>query len=244
MMPSTALDNVRIVLVGTTHPGNIGAAARAMKTMGFSRLGLVAPKIFPGAEATARAAGADDVLAAATLHESLVAAVADCEQVYATSARLRRLGCPVVTPEQAARQILADTGTARTAIVFGRERSGLSNEELDACNRMIVIPTNPDFASLNLASAVQVVCYEFSRVLHEVETAPAAAAERVSSEELEHLYAHLQECLVEIGFLDLDKPRRLMRRLRRLFNRAGLDRNEYNILRGILTAVQASVRKS
>ena len=139
-MQKTALDKVRIVLVGTTHPGNIGAAARAMKTMGFTRLGLVAPKVFPGAEATARAAGADDVLAAATLHGTLAESVADCGHVYATSARLRRLGCPVVTPDQAARQILEETSATRAAIVFGRERSGLTNEELDACNRMIVSP--------------------------------------------------------------------------------------------------------
>lgn len=246
-MSTSALNHIRIVLAGTTHPGNIGAAARAMKTMGLSRLVLVSPKLFPSAEATARASGADDILASAVVYESLQEAISDCVLVCGTSARLRTLSCPLRDPEQAAGELLELAGrSGEVAIVFGRERTGLTNEELDLCHKMIVIPSNPDFSSLNLAAAVQIMCYELCKQMHAGAGMVSGDADRsdpVSIEQLDHFYHHLEEVLVQIGFLDLLKPRRLMRRLKQLFNRASLDQNEYNILRGILTAVQEAISK-
>ena len=246
-MQTTVLDKFKIVLAGTTHPGNIGAAARAMKTMGLTRLALVSPKIYPSAEATARAAGADDILANAGVYGSLQEAVQDCVMVYGTSARIRNLSCPLLNPEQAVTELLDYANKpAEVAIVFGRERTGLTNAELDLCHKMIVIPSNPDFSSLNLAAAVQIMCYELCKT-----TQTAAGGNResdtqidlVSVDDLNHLYSHLREVLIQIRFLDPQKPRRLMRRLKQLFNRSNLDQNEYNILRGILTAVQESLSK-
>lgn len=246
-MQDTALDKIKIVLVGTTHPGNIGATARAMKTMGLTKLALVSPKIYPCAEATARAAGADDILARTVVYDSLQEAVSECVMVYGTSARIRNLSCPILTPEQSARELQEQAQqSANVAIIFGRERTGLTNEELDICHKMIVIPSNPDFSSLNLAAAVQIMCYELCKT---VNAGAGTGGEHldgkgmVSAQDLDHLYAHLREVMIQIKFLDPKKPRRLMRRLKLLFNRAGLDENEYNILRGILTAVQESLRK-
>ena len=156
---NSVFSNVRIVLVGTTHPGNIGAAARAMKTMAQNNLYLVNPKVFPSAEATARATGADDILADAKIFPDLKTAISDCELVITTSARIRSLPWPMVTPHECAKKI-ADLGMGNTAIVFGRENSGLSNEEMELCNMVLQIPTNPDYSSLNLGSAVQIICYE------------------------------------------------------------------------------------
>jgi TrmH family RNA methyltransferase len=241
------LNNVSIVLVGTTHPGNIGAAARAMKTMGFSNLHLVNPSLFPCAEATARAAGADDILETARVHGSLSGALKDCVLVFGTSARLRTLPCPVLTPEQAVPEIFNFSSRgARVAVMFGRESSGLTNEELDRCNRMIVIPTDDGFSSLNIASAVQIICYEIYKKLiagHTGEMQKKDRTDAVTNTEMGRFYEHLRECLIEIDFLDPDRPRKLMRRLRRLFNRVDLDRNEYNILRGMLTAIQDKIRQ-
>ena len=194
-MENTILDNIKIVLIGTSHPGNIGAAARAMKTMGISKLGLVSPHIFPSSEVTVRAAGADDILAGTTVHDSLSEAVRDCIFVYGTSARFRSLQCEVVTPNQAATEII-DTArqSGRVAIVFGRESSGLSNEELDACNKMIVIPTSDDFSSLNLASAVQIICYELFRLSKDnmtVDQKSIATTDIVTNDELNNLYTNI-----------------------------------------------------
>ena len=235
---------IKIVLVDTTHPGNIGAAARAMKTMSLEHLALVSPNRFPSAECTARAAGADDVLARAEVFSSLEEAVADCELVFGTSARTRSIAWPEVTPESAAAQVLEHAGNgSRAAILFGRESSGLSNEQLEVCHAMVCIPTNADFASLNIASAVQIICYEINKqslaraadgVVDEEYAAP------VTTRDMEYLYEHLEQTLAHVGYLDRKKPRHLMRRLRRLFNRTRLDSNEYNILRGILTAVGKS----
>ena len=234
------LERVKIVLVNTTHPGNIGATARAMKTMGLDQLALVAPRQFPSAECTARAAGADDVLARASVFPNVEEAVADCELVFGTSARTRSIAWPEVTPETAAAQIADHTG-AGAAVLFGRESSGLSNEELETCHAMIRIPTNAEFASLNLASAVQIICYEISkqRLARETGSGDDDDTESpVTTREMEYLYEHFEQTLIDIGYLDPEKPRRLMRRIRRLFNRARLDGNEYNILRGILTAIK------
>ncbi len=240
-------EKVKIVLVNTTHPGNIGATARAMKTMGLDQLALVAPRHFPSAECTARAAGADDILARAAVFPSVEEAVADCGLVFGTSARTRSIAWPEVTPETAATQIAGTAGGA--AVLFGRESSGLSNEELEICHAMIRIPTNAEFASLNIASAVQIICYEISKQCLARETGrgdglksvPGSIGEDAESPattgEMEYLYEHIEQTLIDIGYLDPEKPRRLMRRIRRLFNRARLDSNEYNILRGILTAI-------
>lgn len=241
------LDNIRIVLVATTHPGNIGAAARAMKTMGVKKLVLVSPKIFPGAEVTARASGADDILSNVQVFEDLQDAIKDCSYVVGTSARTRNIPWPVKSPEQAARQIIQKASKAiNVAVIFGRENSGLSNDEIELCNTIIEIPSNPDFSSLNIAAAVQIICYELRKATMVVdekfeeiieETPPASA------EQMKMFYEHLEQCLVDIDYYDPEKPRLLMRRLKRLFNRAQLDLNEYNIFRGILTAAQNSAKK-
>lgn len=235
------LDNIRIVLVGTTHPGNIGASARAMKCMGLMQLTLVNPPAgFPGAEVTARAAGADDLLAQALVCDSLAAAIHDCGLVIGTSARERSIPWPVLLPEQCAEQALTAAASGPVAILFGRERSGLSNEEIDRCNVVVNIPTDPGFSSLNLAAAVQIIGYELF-LAGRTEQSAVAQAPRVppaSHEQLEHLYEHLERCMSRVGFYDPARPRRLQRRLRRLFNRAQLDENELNILRGFLAAVE------
>ena len=241
------LENVKIVLVNTTHPGNIGATARAMKTMGLERLVLVSPKLFPSAECTARAAGADDILARARVFSSLADAVADCGLVFGTSARERSIAWPEVSPETAARQIISRSkANPETAVVFGRESSGLSNEELEICHAMLRIPTNAEFPSLNIAQAVQIVCYEIARqylALEATGTEDAQPEAAVTAEQMEHFYEHFQQTLTDIGYLDPEKPRRLMRRIRRLFNRARPDSNEYNIRRGILTAARNAAVK-
>jgi len=236
-MPATSSDQIDVVLVGTTHPGNIGAVARAMKNMALSRLSLVAPRLFPHADATARAAGADDLLATARVFPDLEAAVSDRVLVVGASSRPRSIGCPPLTPRECAALIAGSFAGAPVAIVFGREHSGLTNEELDRCQYQLHIPANPHFCSLNLAAAVQVVAYELF-VASAGHPSDAAAEPAVSHEEMERFYAHLEAVLVEIDFLDPANPRHLMRRLRRLYNRLHPDRNEMNILRGILTAVQ------
>ena len=240
--------NIKIVLVGTTHPGNIGATARAMKTMGLHALDLVQPKIYPDAEATARASGADDVLADARVLDNFHDSIADCHFVFGTSTRDRSIPWPLYNPVQAAERTLdlLNNGS-RVALVFGRESSGLANEELELCNGMIQIQTNPGFSSLNIASAVQIISYEIYKELNsaaEEKDISSAATELVSNEQLQQLYAHLEQCLVDIDYLDPDKPRRLMRRLKRMINRSGLDDNEYNIVRGILSAAQEAGRKA
>lgn len=234
------LENIRFVLVGTTHPGNIGAAARAMKTMGLTNLHLVTPKIYPSAEATARASGADDVLANAAVHDSLDAALVGCQQVYGMSARLRHLPVPVVNPREAVTQIQQQSDDAQIAIIFGREHSGLTNEELDRCQHLVNIPANAEYSSLNLAAAVQVLAYELKMSFDpSIEVGRVGEQrEAINADDLEHLYGHFEQSLTKIGFLDPGQPKNLMRRLRRLFNRAELDRNELQILHGILRAAE------
>ena len=239
--------NIKIVLVGTTHPGNIGATARAMKTMGLYKLALVQPKIYPDAEATARASGADDILADASVHDNFYESIADCHFVFGTSTRERSIPWPLYNPEQAAEKTLELLSTGSTiALVFGRESSGLANEELELCNAMIQIQTNPGFSSLNIASAVQIISYEIYKGLSTADEEGENGAddiELVSNEQLQQLYIHLEQCLVDIDYLDPEKPRRLMRRLKRMINRSGLDSNEYNIVRGILSAAQEAAKK-
>jgi len=229
---------IRIVLVGTTHPGNIGATARAMKNMGLEHLCLVAPKHFPHPDATARASGADDILENAQCFSELPAAVADCGLVVGASARLRSLPWPTVTPRECARRLM-DTSTVKPcALVFGQERSGLSNDELARCQLLVNIPTDPNHRSLNLAMAVQILVYEIHLARGEPRVTVEREAPPASSEDLERFFEHLESVLVDSEFLDPDNPRHLMRRLRRLYYRAELDENELNILRGILASLE------
>ena len=231
------LQDVRIVLVEPTHPGNIGAAARAIKAWvrGHPRLG--APARFPGAEATARAAGADDVLHAARVVGSVDEAVADCGLVLGTTARIRRIEWPVIGPREAACRAVGQAVRAPVAVLFGRESAGLTNAELDRCHALIRIPAAAYFNSLNVAAAVQIVAYELRTAAGGAGVAAAPAqSPAATAEELEGFYRHLEETLVRIGYLDPTAPKLLMRRLRRLFSRAEPDRAEINILRGILTS--------
>lgn len=215
-----------------------------MKTMGLSELVLVAPKLYPSAEATARASGADDVLASARVVGTLAEAVDDCALVVGASARLRSLDWPTMDPRVCARQLAARCRTDSVAVVFGPEHSGLDNEALARCQALVHIPANPTYSSLNLAMAVQVICYELLMAHLDVdevgtpEPCEARDAPLATGGELDAFHEHLEAVMVRAGFLNPDHPRMLKRRLRRLFNRACLDRTEINILRGLLTAVE------
>jgi TrmH family RNA methyltransferase len=232
--------DIRIVLVAPSHPGNIGAAARAMKNMALTSLVLVRPREFPHPEALARASGADDVLAAARVVETLSEALAGCGFIAATTARERDQYFRVADPRAAAPRILAAARRSPAAVVFGAERTGLTNEELETAHVLLRIPANEAYPSLNLAMAVQLVAYE----LHRARATAAAAEERAgvplaTAGEMQQLYAHFAEVLEEIDFKDrTESGTHLMTRIRRLLQRAELDHNEANILRGILTAVQ------
>ena len=260
-----SLSNIRIVLIQTSHPGNIGAAARAMKTMGLSDLYLVKPSRFPDAQAEAMASGADDVLKQANVVDSLSEAVADCQIIIGTSARSQRTlrwviteprGCGLVASQHAAK--------GKVAIVFGRERTGLTNEELELCHQLVHIPSNPDYCSLNVAAAVQILSYE-CRVAHldalavakgnvpttqkssvallneqatesEVQAESSLDEEIVSAKDMEGYYAQLEKLMIETDFLNPDNPRYLMRRMRRLYGRIQITKSELNLLRGSLSA--------
>lgn len=235
-----ALARIRFVLVETTHPGNIGAVARGMKTMGLSRLELVRPRHFPNAEALALASGADDLLAAAPVREELTSALAGCRLVVGSSARLRSVAWPLLSPAQCAERLLAEAAVGEVALVLGRESSGLSNAELARCQYLVNIPTDPGFSSLNLAAAAQVFAYEIRRAWLAGGAAQPAEGPRelATAEAMEGFYDHLAQALVDLGYSDPEQSRKLMRRLRRLFHRAQPDRVELNILRGILSAAQ------
>ncbi|MBW3566578.1 MAG: RNA methyltransferase [Proteobacteria bacterium] len=233
------LDRIRVVLVETTHPGNIGAAARAMKTMGLRDLRLVQPHRFPDPEAEARASGAEDILATARVVASLDEAVEDCVRVVGASARPRKLAWPELDPRGCGGEMLQAAGEGSVALVFGRERTGLTNEELDRCSEVVIIPANPEYSSLNLGAAVQVLSYEL-RMAALAGVSPTrrnAEAPPATHDELERFYRHLEAVLDAREFLDRRSPEQLMRRIRRLYGRTGLDRNEVQILRGMLTAL-------
>lgn len=235
---SDLLANVRMVMVDTTHPGNIGAVARAMKTMGLDDLWLASPKYFPHEKATARAASAVDLLERATVVSSIEEATADCSLVLGASARVRTIPWPQKNAREAARQAISQAASARVAIVLGAERVGLTNAQLDCCHALVQIPANSEYSSLNIAAAAQVIAYELRMAVLESNAAPEQAAHiPAAAEELEHFYKHLRQTMIEVKFLDPENPRQLMRRVRRLFNRALPDTMELNILRGILTAV-------
>jgi TrmH family RNA methyltransferase len=237
---------VRIVLVEHSHPGNIGAAARAMKTMGLNDLALVAPKSFPSDEATARAAGADDVLGHARVVATLVEAISDCDLVVGATARLRSFRWPVVDARHCAELIWQHVARGRAAIVVGPEQSGLTNEDLGRCQQLVHIPTNPDFSSLNLAMAVQVLCYELRMANPDLREPyeENRGARFATAAELEGFHVHLERVLSDAGFLHPVHQVQLKLKLRRLFHRARLDQNEVNILRGALTALDPAKRRT
>ncbi len=236
------LDNINIVMVETTHPGNIGAAARAMKNMGLSRLRLVNPQCSIDGNAYARASGADEVLNQRVDYPSLTEAVADCSLVVGTSARTRTLVWPALTPAELGQRAVQASVEGAVAIVFGREHSGLTNDELQHCHYSVTIPTNPSFSSLNVAASIQIIGYEIFQHWqqgHAQEPPSRSRSEsRADSGELEGFFQHLERVLVDIDFLDAGNPRQIMKRFRRLYQRAEPSRNEVNILRGMLSAVQ------
>ena len=235
--------SIRVVLVDPKHPGNIGAAARAMKNMGLSELHLVRPKAFPDPEATARASGADDVLEAARVHEEFEDAIANCGFVVGTSSRQRHLAFDLLEPRECAQLVAEAAQVGNVALVFGSEKYGLLNVELARCHRLVTIPTAGNYASLNLAMAVQVIAYEVLLATRPgAPTPPPPDVPFATAREMELFYEHLEKVLEEIDFRDRTGGGHLMARIRRLFNRARLDQNEVNILRGILTAVQARRR--
>jgi tRNA (cytidine32/uridine32-2'-O)-methyltransferase len=238
--------DIRIVLVAPSHPGNIGATARAMKNMGLTQLVLVSPREFPHAEAIARASGADDVLAGARIVPTLQQALRDCGFIAATTSRERDQYFQVLDVRDAAPRIVAEARRAPAAVVFGAERTGLTNEELEAAHVLIRIPSSPAYTSLNLAMAVQLVAYELYRASGaRVPASAPPAAPLATTQEMQHLFTHFQTVLLEIDFRDRTQSgTHLMARIRRFLQRAQLDQNEVHILRGILTAVQSRRRRA
>jgi TrmH family RNA methyltransferase len=227
---------VRIVLIDPSHPGNIGSVARAMKNMALSDLVLVRPRAFPHSEANALAAGADDVLSNARIVDNVADAISDCAFIAGTTSRPRSYHWEFTTPRDVSARIVALPDENRCALLFGSERYGLGTEDLDHCNVLVRIPANPEYCSLNLAMSVQLLAYEIFMACEQPQSHMQLEMPLSSSGDLEHFYAHLQRVLDEIDFAD--RTGYLMQRLRRLFNRAQLDQNEMNIMRGILSAVQ------
>ena len=242
------LSHIRIVLIQTSHPGNIGSAARAMKTMGLENLVLVKPKKFPDEQATTMSSNAQDILEKARVVDSLEEAVADCELVVGSSARDKRsLAWDIVEPreccERAVKRIVAGEKASKVALVFGRESSGLTNDELALCQHLVHIPTNSEYSSLNIASAVQLLCYEcrlsaISLSQNEEKNETMSKKDLVTAKELEGYYQHLETAMIGSSFLDPENPKHLMTRLRRLYARSQMTRSELNILRGMLSAFQ------
>jgi len=243
-----AYENIRIVLVNTSHPGNIGAVARAMKNMCLQELVLVDPIAeFPSGKAWARASGAVDILDRTRRVATLEEAIADCQWVVGASARMRAIPWPLLDARSCAEKLAIESETNKVALVFGRENSGLTNEELERCHHLVHIPANAEYSSLNIAAAVQVLAYEI-HIAHLQQGGQAKFKvendyPRITAQELEGLYQHFEQALMAIDFYDPENPRQLMRRLRRLFNRVELDRMELNILRGILAAAEATQKK-
>ena len=238
------LDSIRIVLVATSHPGNIGSTARAMKTMGLHRLYLVSPRSFPDRWANELAAGADEVLQQAVVTDSLTEALRGCQVVLATSARPRELSLPGLTPAAAAELVAKVQDDTEVAFVFGREHAGLTNDELLHSHYHVNIPSDPAFSSLNLAQSVQIVAYELRmKLLSPIADVEMRQENLATAEEVELFYDHLRDVLITTGFLKPSNPKKLIQRLRRLFNRTKLESVEINILRGILTSVQVSLKQ-
>jgi tRNA/rRNA methyltransferase len=247
--PAGGFTSTRFILVEPSHPGNVGAAARALKTMGFARLVLVAPRVADvknEPEAIAMASGADDVLASAHVVDSLADALVGVRWSVALTARMREYGPPQMPPRALAARAHAFVGQGDIALVFGNERTGLSNADVERCSALAHIPANPAYSSLNLAQAVQVLAYEL-RLAFQAPASPHAvvdtAGQNASSDEIEGMYTHLEEALVALQFLDPAQPKKLMSRVRRLFARAGLEHEEVNILRGIAKHILLQARK-
>ena len=237
-----AFDNIRVVMINTSHPGNIGAAARVMKNMGLTRLYLVNPKLFPNAEATSMASGADDLLTRATVCDSFEQALEGCHLVLGSTARERKIQHEFIDAREAGKMSVKESQSHEVALVFGRERTGMTNEEIGLCHKLINIPTNPDYQSLNVASAIQIVSYELKMAMdsmsNTIQPVKHRPSEFASSEAVEGFYEHLQQTLVDIDFLNLEQSPQLMPKLRNLYNRSRLTSEEVNILRGILTKTQ------
>lgn len=238
------LERVKVVLVGTTHSGNIGSAARAMKVMGLSQMVLVDPQCQVDAQAIALAAGASEIALNAQIFPTLEAAVADCGLVVGTSARSRTLNWPMLEPRECGEKLIAEAQQYSVAMVFGRESTGLTNDELQRCHYHVCVPANPEYSSLNLAMAVQLLSYEV-RMAHlatQHNSAPVAQqAEYPHHQELERFYAHLEQVITQSDFISAQQPGQVMNKLRRMFSRARPEAQEINILRGILTSVQKSM---
>lgn len=238
--------DVRIVLVNPSHPGNIGGAARAMKTMAVDQLVIVEPQEYPDPRAVWRAAGARDLLENARIVDSLEEAIGDCDFVVGTSARGRKIPWPLVNAKQCAERIYSEPEAAKIAILFGREDSGLNNDELQRCNLHVHVPTSAAYSSLNLSMAVQILCYELRMKSLDQTTQPSEQGEWdepfANTADVERFHEHLAQTLADIEFFDPKNPRQLLTRLRRLFARTRLDQMEMNILRGILTAVQKKAK--
>jgi tRNA/rRNA methyltransferase len=234
---------LRVVLSHPSHPGNIGAAARAMKTMGFADLALVRPRHFPDPDATAMAAGAGDLLAAARVFDSLEAALADCVLVAGFSARGRELTHAPAALRDAAPGLSSAARAGTVALVFGNETSGLTNEELLRCQRLVHIPANPAYPSLNLAAAVMVACYEMATASGAHALPASGGGEAATSADIEGFIAHLESAVVASGYIDPANPGRFMERMRRLFARSNLEREEVRVMRGMLAAFERKMRR-
>ena len=238
-----SLNSVKIVLVGTTHPGNIGAAARAMKNMGIKNLSLVQPKKFPSDVAIYRSKAAKDILENAQVFNNLEEAIFDCELVIGTSARGRKVPWPILNPKQAAEEVSRSSSHHNIAIIFGREDRGLTNEELGLCNLHVNIPTDPDYSSLNLAQAVQILVYEIRQaILGEQEDKNDWDVELANNDQTELLINHMDELMQQVEFYDVDNPRKLLLRVRRFFKRSRIDVMETNIFRGLFATIQKKLK--
>lgn len=240
------LHNVKVVLVGTSHSGNIGSAARAMKVMGLTNLVLVDPQCSVDEQTLALAAGAADIAENAKIVDTLSEAVEDCALVVGSSARSRTLEWPMLEPRECGKKFVEEGENASVALVFGRERTGLTNEELQTCHYHVCIPANPEYSSLNLAMAVQTLSYEVRMAYLEREESqyePQEQAEYPRHKELEMFFTHLEKVAVKTQFISEEQPGKVMNKLRRLFNRARPEAQELNILRGVLTAIEKSIGK-
>ncbi|EJL6469928.1 tRNA (cytosine(32)/uridine(32)-2'-O)-methyltransferase TrmJ [Vibrio cholerae] len=240
------LERVKVVLVGTTHSGNIGSAARAMKVMGLSQMVLVDPQCQVDAQAIALAAGASEIALNAQIYPALEAAVADCGLVVGTSARSRTLEWPMLEPRECGEKLISEANQHSVAMVFGRERTGLTNDELQLCHYHVCVPANPEYSSLNLAMAVQLLSYEVRMAylaLQQSSQSSTLQEEYPRHQELERFYAHLEQVIMQTEFISAQQPGQVMNKLRRMFTRARPEAQEINILRGILTSVQKSISR-
>ncbi len=240
------LERVKVVLVGTTHSGNIGSAARAMKVMGLSQMVLVDPQCQVDAQAIALAAGASEIALNAQIYPTLEAAVADCGLVVGTSARSRTLEWPMLEPRECGEKLISEANQHSVAMVFGRERTGLTNDELQLCHYHVCVPANPEYSSLNLAMAVQLLSYEVRMAylaLQQSSQSSTLQEEYPRHQELERFYAHLEQVIMQTEFISAQQPGQVMSKLRRMFTRARPEAQEINILRGILTSVQKSISR-